>query len=180
MKIKINSFYFLFMLILVSCSKSSIQINDKFIQEISKINDNEASTISYIPDKATNLIYIRLSDGKLASTNALELENVYQDHYKNNFQSFYIFLKQVLNQKTSINSNDISKSDVIIFDIDKKIFNQSTSLIKEIYLEKDKEMYYLYPKNLSLNQKQTILYKMFIDNYLISFDDYEGKYIVTK
>lgn len=183
MKISIKRYLFFSVLILVSCSKSDIHIDDKFIKEISTIDDeNNNETISYIPEQATNLLYLKLNNDRMLCTNALKLQSIYNDYYKNNYQTFYAFLNEVLNQKINININQVQKkSDIIIFDLKKSILNKSNDLIKNEYLKKmNNGIYYFYPKNIPLNQKQTILYKMFIDNYSIEFDDYGGKYIITK
>jgi hypothetical protein len=171
----------LFVFALSSCSKSKIHISDKIIREIASINDeNKDNSVSYIPEKATNLLYLKLSSGKIICTNALELQSVYVDYYKEDYKTYYAFLTNALNQRININSNQVQKIDIIVFDLDKSILNKSNDMIEKEYFEKNNKIYSFYPKKISLNQKQTILYKMFIENYLISFDDYGSKYIITK
>lgn len=176
-----NLIILLLFFVLSSCNNSNIHISDKFINEIARINDEDKdSSISYIPEKATNLLYLKLSNGRIICTNALELQSIYVDYYKEHYITYYAFLTEALNQSININPNQIQKIDVIIFDLEKSILNKSVDMIEREYFEKNDKIYSFYPKKMSLNQKQSILYKMFIDNYLISFDDYEGKYIITK
>jgi hypothetical protein len=182
MKIKINNisrFLFLSILVFTSCTK--FNINDKFIKEIAIIdNDKKNGPIAYIPEKATNLLYLKLNNGKMICTNSLELQSIYVNYYKKDYQTFYAFLDKVLNQKININSDFANKIDAITFDLEEDIVDKSNEMIQKKYFDKNNDKYYFYPKNLPLNERQTILYKMFIDNYLISFDDYGGKYIITK
>lgn len=171
----------LFVFVLYSCNKSNIHISDKMIKEIASINDeNKDNSVSYIPEVATNLLYSKLTNGKIVCTNALELESVYIDYYKDNYKTYYDFLTETLNQRININPNQIQKMDIIVFELDKSVLNKSNDMIKREYFERNGKIYSFYSKKMSLDQKQTILYKMFIDNYLISFDDYDGKYIITK
>ncbi|RNA62052.1 hypothetical protein D1631_08945 [Chryseobacterium nematophagum] len=54
--------------ILASCSKSNIYISDKFIKEIALVNErdnNKNNAISCIPEKAINLVYLKLNNGKI-------------------------------------------------------------------------------------------------------------------
>ncbi|RMZ59696.1 hypothetical protein D1632_08715 [Chryseobacterium nematophagum] len=52
---------FLFLFLLDSCSKSEIHINDNMIKDISIIdNENSSNIVSYIPEIATNLLYLKL------------------------------------------------------------------------------------------------------------------------
>ncbi|MDQ0476705.1 hypothetical protein [Chryseobacterium sp. MDT2-18] len=181
-KFNIKPAFLSIVFILISYSKSEIHINDKLIREISIIdNGNNDSVISYIPEKATNLLYLKLDNNKMISINALELQDIYSSYYKNNYKTFYNFLNKALKQEVSLKTNQVQKYEVIMFSLDNNIIQTSANQIEKKYLKKiNNETFYFYPKDIDLNQNQTILYKMFINNYLISFDDYGGKYIITK
>lgn len=181
-RLRINSVsILLFCFVLTTCNKSNIHISDKIIKEIA-FTDNESQdgSLSYIPEKASNLLYLKLSNGKILCTNALELRTVYIDYYRKNYKTFYAFLKEALNQRININPNQIQKIDNVTFDLEKSILNKPNDMIEREYFKRNGMIYSFFPKKMSLNQKQSILYKMFIHNYLITFDDYQGKYIITK
>lgn len=183
MILKFNSKHILFLfLILISCSKSNIHISNKFIKEISTINSvNSEGEVSFVPENATSLLYLKLDNNRMASTNAMELQYIYKNYYKNNYTSFYDFLNKTLNQEISLRANQIQRYEFIIFDLDYKIMKIPINQVKKQYLKNiDKETYYFYPRDIALNPKQTILYKMFLDGYLISFDDYGGNYFIKK
>ncbi|MGU3377165.1 hypothetical protein [Chryseobacterium sp. M5A1_1a] len=183
LKINIKIVLLFFVFILNSCSKSKIHINDTLIKEISSIDKSNKGdlTLSYIPEKATLLLYLKLENNKMLCINALELQDIYSNYYKNNYKTFYDFLYDALNQKINLKINQITKYETIIFSLDSKIIQVSNHHVEKQYLKKvDEETFYFYPKDNALNQVQTILYKMYLDNYLISFDDYTGKYVITK
>lgn len=154
----INIIILLSCFMLSSCNKSNIHIDDKIIKEIASIDDgNEDGSISYIPDKATNLLYLKLSNGKIMCTNALELRSVYVDYYKENYKTFYAFLTEALNQRININPTQIQKIDTIVFDLEKNILNKSNDMIEKEYFEKNSKIYLFYPKNVFKSEtKHTI------------------------
>lgn len=181
LKFNIKIVFLLLIFVLVSCSKSEIHINDNLIKEISTIDNESNDGISYIPEKATNLLYLKLDNNKMISTNALELQDIYHNYYKNDYKTFYDFLNKALKQEISLKTIQLQHYKLIMFSLDDKIMHVSTNQIEEEYLKKaNNETFYFYPKDIALDQYQTILYKIFLDNYLISFDDYGGKYIITK
>ena len=90
-------------------------------------------------------------------------------------------MQDALNQKINLKVNQIYKYEAITFSLDSQIIQVSNHHVETQYLKKiNEETFYFYPKDSALNQVQTILYKMYLDNYLISYDDYAGKYIITK
>lgn len=181
LKFNVKIVFLLLVFVLVSCSKSEIYINDNLIKEISTIDNESNDGVSYIPDKATNLLYLKLDNNKMISTNALELQDIYHKYYKNDYKTFYDFLNKVLKQKISLKTNQLQNYKLIMFRLDDKIMHFSTNQIEKKYLKKvNNETFNFYPKDITLDQYQTILYKIFLDNYLISFDDYAGKYIITR
>lgn len=183
LEINIKIVLLFLVLILNSCSKSKIHINDTLIKEISSIDKSNKGDVtpSYIPEKATYLLYLKLENNKMLCINALELQNIYSNYYKNNYKTFYDFLQDALNQKINLKINQIYKYEAITFSLDGQIIQVSNHHVEKQYLKKiNEDTFYFYPKDSALNQVQTILYKMYLDNYLISFDDYTGKYIITK
>ncbi|WP_353148041.1 hypothetical protein [Chryseobacterium sp.] len=181
LKTSIKKGFLFSVFILVSCSKPDIHINDKLIKELATINNDNKNSLSYIPESSANLLYVQLDNNKIVSVNVFELQDIYDNYYKKDYKTFYIFLKKILNQKIKLPIDRIKKNEVTVFAIEKQILDKPNDQIKKIYFTRGNDhIYYFYPKNLPLNTKQTILYKMFIDNYSIIFDDYGGKYNIKK
>ncbi|HIC8756509.1 hypothetical protein CMU59_18150 [Elizabethkingia anophelis] len=167
-------------IILTSCSKpkSNVQINDTFIREISKVDNKN---VLNVPENATKHLYVCLDNNKIFVTNVLELYDWYSN-YQDKSKDFYTFLDNVLNQRFKLKSAIATKYEYQSFTVNPNIMRASSESIIEKYFEQNesKEKYYFYPKSLSADDTQTILYKMFLEGYLISFDDYAGSYIVKK
>lgn len=182
LKFNINIYLLFFTLTLVSCSKSDVQIEDTFIREISKINDqNNTNVISITPSAATIIVFIKLNNGSTYATNGLELHNIYVDNYKKEYNNYYSFLKPLLCQKSALKSDQIpNESKYAIFQVDDNIMKDSSSDIEKRYLEKHENIFLFYPKDYSLNTKYTILYKLYLSNFYITFDDYSGSFRITK
>ncbi|ATL43614.1 hypothetical protein CQS02_10060 [Elizabethkingia miricola] len=114
-------------------------------------------------------------------TNGLELHNIYVDNYKKEYNNYYSFLKPRLCQESVLKSDQIpNESKYAIFQVDDNIMKESSSDIEKKYLEKHENIFLFYPKDYSLNTKYTILYKLYLSNFYITFDDYSGSFRITK
>lgn len=182
LKFKINIYLLFFTLTLFSCSKSRVQINDTFIREISEIDrQNSPNVISAIPSAAIQLVFVKLNNGNIYATNGLELHNIYVDNYKKEYKTYYSFLKPLLCQESVLKSDQISnKRKYPIFHIDDNIIKNSFSDLEKKYLEKHKDIFLFYPGDYPLNIRYTILYKLYLSNFHITFDDYSGSFKITK
>ncbi|OPB87734.1 hypothetical protein [Elizabethkingia occulta] len=167
-------------IILTSCSKlkSNVQINDTFIREISKVDNKN---VLNVPENATKHLYVCLDNNKIFVTNVLELYDWYSN-YEDKSKDFYTFLDNVLNQRSKLKSAIATKYEYGAFTVNPNIMKLSSEAVIGKYFEQNesKEKYYFYPKILSADDTQTILYKMFLEGYLISFNDYAGNYIIEK
>lgn len=170
--------------ILTSCSKpkSNVQINDTFIREISEIDrQNSPNVISATPSAAIQLVFVKLNNGNIYATNGLELYNIYVDNYKKEYNTYYSFLKPLLCQESVLKSDQISNERKYpIFHIDDNIIKNSFSDLEKKYLEKHKDIFLFYPGDYPLNIRYTILYKLYLSNFHITFDDYSGSFKITK
>ena len=167
---------FSILLIILCCNKKSHFINENFTKKIS-VNQEGG-----IPSRFVKYnLYVKVSKNSILETNVKFLSDIYSDHYKDKYKTFYDFLDSALNQNIVI-PKDISRQyEYGIFNIDDTIVDLSSKQIIDKYLKVEKDnKYYLYPKQMNANEIQTILYKLFLDNYLISYDDYGGKYIIAK
>ncbi|PUB26772.1 hypothetical protein C8J95_110126 [Elizabethkingia sp. YR214] len=175
--------YSIFILVLNSCiKKDDCKINDTFIREISKIDkQNKTNVISATPSAAIQLVFVKLNNGNLYATNGLELHNIYVDNYKKEYNTYYSFLKPLLCQESVLKFDQISdKRKYTIFQIDDDVIKNSVSDVEKKYLEKHKDIFLFYPGDYSLNIRYTILYKLYLSNFHITFDDYSGSFRINK
>ena len=172
---KKTSFIFLIFFLLLGCRKKIVDNN--FINELSKIDTKNKF---YIPENATTYLYVNLDNNKIFATNSLELYDWYKNYCESEYKSYYRFLDSVLNKKTKLKSSIAKNYRYQVFTENPKIMELSVVDIIKNYFQCDKQNYFFYPKNLSMNDTQTVLYKMFLEGYLISFDDYGGKYNIAK
>ncbi|MDR2229429.1 MAG: hypothetical protein LBE39_08145 [Flavobacteriaceae bacterium] len=163
-------------LLLIACQKKIV--SEGFIRKLAK-TDNK--NILNIPDNATNHLYVCLDNNKIFVTNVLELYDWYSN-YEDKSKDFYTFLDNVLNQRFKLKSTIATKYEYQSFTVNPNIMKLSSEVIIGKYFEQNesKEKYYFYPKSLSADDTQTILYKMFLEGYLISLNDYVGNYIIEK
>jgi len=85
------------------------------------------------------------------------------------------FLTKTLNQQLRLNNKD-----GYVFVLDKDItFQYQTRKIADfflLYFKQDNNDRYILNNDISENQRNTIFYYLFINNYLTVFDDYSGSY----
>lgn len=168
--------FFLLFLVVLTCNKSSHFINEEFVNKIS-INQDASLPSAFVKYN----LYVKVSENSILETNVKFLSDIYNSHFKDKYKDFRSFLDSALNQNLIISVDISSQYEYGIFNIDNKVVNLSSKQIINKYLKVEKNnKYYFYPKQISASEIRTILYKLFLDNYLISFDDYGGKYIITK
>ncbi|GAB4036409.1 hypothetical protein [Spirosoma gilvum] len=92
---------------------------------------------------------------------------------------YYDFMYNALNQRRVFSSNAIIGCK---FHLDSLIVNayqkKGTRDLLKTYFEKVEEVVYRLKMPLESEQKFTILYFMFLNNYEIVFDDYEGSFYI--
>ncbi|HAT3998201.1 hypothetical protein [Elizabethkingia anophelis] len=167
-------------LLLIACQKKIV--SEGFVRKLAKIdNNNNNNNILNVPENATNHLFVCLDNNKIFVTNVLELYNWYSN-YEDKSKDFYTFLDKVLNQRFKLKSVIATKYEYGAFTVNSNIMRLSSEAIIGKYFEQNesKEKYYFYPKSLSADDTQTMLYKMFLEGYLISFNDYAGNYIIEK
>lgn len=161
--------------LLLGCQKATV--DHRFLSELSKIDSENKF---YVPKNATTYLYVSLDNNEMFATNSLELYDWYKNYCESDYKNYYSFLDSVLNKKTKLKSSIAKNYRYQVFTQNPQIMQQSLTDIIKNYFQGDKKKYFLYPKNLSMNDTQTVLYKMFLEGYLISFDDYGGKYNIVK
>jgi len=155
---------------LLSCGKKqNFHFDDCLINLISKEDLNYPSLYSR---------YSFFCQGENDSILFLEVRELKELFDKNSLGMDYkTFLTKALNQQITF-SNLNSKA----FCLDKNITYEYQTINLEkfihLYFNSNNNGKYVLTKNISENQKKTIFYYLFINNYLSVFDDYAGFYYV--
>jgi hypothetical protein len=157
---------------LIGCNNENIiHINDNLIVSIAKEDQR------YPSQNGMMNLFVKCEDDKIALLNVEYLREIYRlGDFKSDFETF---LSNVLNQKQKISSNNIEKK----FEPDYNILDQYNKLgLKEIinsYCSKSDDRYYL-NNEITENKTYTILYLLFLNNYMSVSDDYIGKFVIWK
>jgi hypothetical protein len=110
-----------------------------------------------------------------------QLYSIKEKEYKK-FKDFDSFLIEAINndllsrEKLEVNSiSSFELNNTIVDEFKKEGLNH----LKDVYCERDNSNKNLYIKtSLDLNEKKTIMYFFFKNNYYVGEDDYLGKYII--
>lgn len=170
---------FCFIIFLFGCSNHvDSNITDDFIKKIAVVDDT-------LPSKYVQYnLYVKTNKDLILVTNVNFLNALYKKYYQDNFKNFYSFLQATLKHGFKIENKIAINYEYQTFNENSNIMNLGTNVIIEKYFQynnnNNKERCFFYAKDLSQNDIQTILYRMFLEGYLISFNDYEGSYIIKK
>ncbi|MDQ0478283.1 hypothetical protein [Chryseobacterium sp. MDT2-18] len=155
------------------------KINPEFIKKLVSIENGLPS-----PNFNFNL-YFKIDNGRILETNIVFIYKIYQDSHSKN-DDFDIYLKDLFNQKKTLKIIDIKKYEnkgyfFNVSEIDEKVLNMNIGEIEKEFLETEKEFFILKPNKMNYSTVKTVLYKMFIDGYIITLSDYGGGYYsITK
>lgn len=174
---KIIKLSILFLLLLISCKKDVD--NMAFINKLSSIqNDLPSPYFNY-------QLYFKVDNGQLLETNVDVIYELYKDKYSHKYISFRDFLIILFNNSKSIKMAEIKKyfgkSYFLNVDkIDNNIYEKNIEFLEKKYFKKKQGTLLLLTKNLNSSQIKTILFKMFLNGYVITLNDYTGYYSVRK
>ncbi|BEH00445.1 hypothetical protein [Bacteroides sedimenti] len=152
------------LLIMCSCNKNKISIDEHFIKLVSR--DIWPSKFERYP------FYCKGENGKILEVRSRDLRMLYDD---GSFDFDYLsFLKKVLNQKMELQSQGKVESFYLDKYLEKAYRNIDFKDFMRIYCIDEGENRFRLKKGFTYNQKRTIFYFLFINNYLSCFDDYAG------
>ena len=155
-----------------SCNiKQNPPFNKTLIERISKESVNYPSYYSRI------MFFCKTQDNKIASLNVYELREIYLKDFRH--LSYKLYLSKLLNQKIAIQYNN-NKEFKINEDFEKSYINMNIDHFLNYYCETTSKDCYTLKLNIPKNQRSTIFYYLFINNYLTCFDDIGGFFIVNK
>lgn len=156
----------------ISCNiKQNPSFNEMLIERISKEPINCPSYYSGI------MFFCKSQDNKIAYLNVYELREVYSKEFRS--LSYKSYLTRLLNQKIAIQYNN-NKEFKINVDIEKSYTSMNIDDFLNFYCMKTSKDRYTLKRDIPKNQRNSIFYFLFINNYQTSFDDYEGTFIIKK
>jgi hypothetical protein len=178
MKNYIKSLGLLIMLIF-SCKQE--MKNKAFINKLSSVQNG-------LPSPYFNYyLYFKMDNNKILETNIDLVYEMYKVYYSQEYSDFNIYLEKILNGKEIIKSEYAvalkNKGDFLvnISDVDNNTEKMSTEDIGKNYLNLEQDdTFILKTGSIEPIKVKTILYRMFIKNYIITFSDYGGYYNIKK
>lgn len=169
---------------IVSCNERvNCLVNSTYIDEIAKFYDgNTDKLIKYVPDNITSILFVKLDNNKIFCTSSFELHDIYLKYYSNNSDvcNFQCFLSKNLNQLSTLDYKSVEKHQILIFKEDQKIMEMNVEQLRLRYLIVRNGSLFFYPKDLDYNIVYSVLYKLFLNGFVIHFDDYAGRYFIEK
>ncbi len=171
----------LFIMLIFSLSCKQENKNKNFINKLSSVQNG-------LPSLYFNYyLYFKMDNNELLETNINLIYEMYKNYYSQEYTDFNTYLKKLLNKKEIIKSEYINvlkkKGDLLVnlSTINNSIEKMSTEDIKKKYLNlEQQDTFVLQTGKIDTTKAKTILYKMFIDDYIITFSDYGGYYNIKR
>ena len=145
--------------------------NKTLIERISKESVNYPSYYSGI------MFFSKSQENRIADLNVYELREIYSKEFRH--LNYKLYLTKLLNQKIVIQYNN-NKEFRINEDIEKNYTSMNIDYFLNFYCKKTSKDRYTLKLNIPKSQRYSIFYFLFINNYLTSFDDIGGMFIIKK
>lgn len=161
------------LLFYISCNKrNGYEFDKKLVEKIALEKTDLPSKFSSIP------FFGKCSDNKVAEIYIQDLRALYRDKWQN--LKYQEFLEQALNQKINIEY----QGKIECFDLDKNVAeayeNDGFDNFLNSYTENKSSGRLVLKSMIKENQINTVLYYLFLNNYLALYDDNIGKYYINK
>jgi hypothetical protein len=158
-------------LLLNSCNIKQEQqfFDDTFIQAVSR-----DTTIGYPPLYSRIPFFCQSDSNKILLIQNRELKELYDDGTFN--MSYKDFLTKTLNQQMKLQAKGRGRGFLIDKNIAQKYYNVPFTEFINFYCENRNNNQYIFRNEFSENERNTIFYFLFINNYLSIYDDYTGIY----
>lgn len=155
--------------------------NKEFINKLSSIQNG-------LPSPYFNYyLYFKMDNNKIIETNIDLVYEMYKDYYSQQYTNLNIYLEKLLIGKEVIKSENINtlkkKGDFLInvSEIDDEINKMHIENIEKSYLKAEqRDTFILKTGKIESVKVRTILYRMFADEYIITFSDYGGYYNIKR
>lgn len=164
---------------IIGCNHKKIILEK---EQVEILSNNDFS----IPTKNGSIPVFVMSNNKLiVCTNVDYLYYVYSTFYKKEYNKFYDFLYDSLNQEIIIPKEKFSRIPVDLFNQNTKVKtdyerNNFSTFLSKYCIKQEK--YLLLNKNMikTEDEQLTTMYYLFLNNLYIMTDDYRGNYYVKK
>ncbi len=179
---KIDSLFILFFLLCLSCEKRhDLEQNIISIQEATEIE----KMLEEIPPNPIEFginVYLIDKNDNVCQTNFSDLKWLYKFKYQSKYQSLSLFLYNIVNQTTKLDSSDTNFRAIFskVCPLDKNIslIYQKKGIVglidKYCSVKNEKKHYLLKQQKLSPCEEQTISYFFFFNKYFKHTDDYSN------
>lgn len=167
----------IFILILLFCflycnAKHDIVFNQKLIKNISEEDK------SY-PSRYFNVLFFsKCQNDEISILSIYEIQEVYLKEF--NHVKYKDFLTELFNQKSLINCDVKDKKFWINEVVKKNYLKMPINEFLNFYCTKKSDNLFSLKNKIPDEYKNTILYFLFLNNYLTNIDDYSGAYIIKK
>ncbi|WP_448105210.1 hypothetical protein [Pedobacter panaciterrae] len=164
------------LLLIISCSGSSVKMNDSVITKLAEGDFNIPSRHGFLD------LFVSFKQKEKGATDVNSLHQVFTARYSGDYAEFKSFLSDALNQKLIFNKNDFNKKSIVVFALDDRLekefqSNQTEKLLIKYCNDKGNGKFSV--KKEYLDRLHSLLYCFFIDNYQITADDLIGEYMVS-
>lgn len=168
---------FFILLIIFNCNKNNSSLEKgNYLNALSKNVHNKLSEINYNP------IFIKCQKNNVFETNNIVLYEIYTKFYFHKYHSYDKFLKGISDENFELNLDIANYYKYDVFKIDENIMEKDLISIKKDNLLYNKSSNSYCVKNeesINIKTIKTIAYKMYLENYIIKFDNLHGNYIMT-
>ena len=154
-----------------SCNlKHEPTFNKRIIENISNADIN-------YPPPYFGMFFCKGQNGQILPLNAGELRDIYSKEFRQlNYKSF---LSELLNQNIEVKYNN-HKGFILDPEVESHYKSLDINEFINFYCVKTSETSYTLNKTFPKIKKYSIFYFLFINNYLTSFDDIGGFYLIKK
>ena len=147
-------------------------ISETLIKKI--VNEN----INYPSSFSSYLFFGTCTDAGIFQLSVYDLREIHSKDFNN--LKFDVFLTQFLNQKISVNCNGRFEKIIINPEVAGIYEKNGVSKLLNKYCERKGSQRLLFKKEINDRMKYSVLYFLFLNNYISNFDDYSGEYIISK
>jgi len=163
----------LFFAFCLSCNTNhEISFDKKLIKSISDEN-------KYLPSRFFNLFFFcKCQNEEISILSVYELREVYHNGFKNMY--YKDFLTELFNQKLKVDCTLLNNKFKINADVQKNFLKMTLVDFINFYCVKKRENIFWLKNDIAEESKKSILYFLFLNNYITNIDDYNGSFVIMK
>ncbi len=164
------------MLLILICVKCNTEQHTPFSENLIKniLEEDQNNPSSFFNFQ----FFCKCQDNKILPLDIYEIREVYLEEF--NHVDYHDFLTDLLNQRIDIQCENQDNKFTIDQTV-KKLYNEKNlNEFINFYCTKKRNNLFWLKSNIPDNQRNTILYFLFTNNYLTSFDDYSGAIVIRK